>query len=266
MSISSTVVDRADIRFHPAAPALQPHVGCFWVITAECGATVRVVPDGTTSIGFEQRQGQEFEGYLRGPLLRPAELRFMVPTTLIGVRLRPGVAFNLSGFAVHSLLDHRVRLSDYDVFREIAEIDPVPRTSEEWIDRLQDFLIRRLEGTSIHPLVAKALAEIHAQQGCVSIADLARRCETSERHLGRLMRDWIGYGPKRYAGIVRFQSTLARMERTPELPAAMLATDAGYFDQSHLSGDVARYAGATPGRLASEHVSDFSKTRCDVPF
>ena len=76
MSISSTVVDRADIRFHAAAPALQPYVGCFWVITAECGATVRVVPDGTTSIAIEQQPNRGFDGYLRGPLLRPVELRF----------------------------------------------------------------------------------------------------------------------------------------------------------------------------------------------
>jgi AraC-like DNA-binding protein len=266
MSISSTVVDRADIRFHAAAPALQSHVGCFWVITAQCGATVRVVPDGTTSIAIELQQDRGFDGYLRGPLLRPAELRFTVPTTLIGVRLRPGVALNLSEVAAHSMLDRRIPLSDYYTFRELVSINPVPRTPSAWIAALQDFLIKRLEGTSIHPLVARALAEIHAERGSVSVADLALRCGTSKRHLGRLMREWIGYGTKRYAGIVRFQSTLTQMERAPQLPVAMLATDIGYFDQSHLTIDVTRYAGATPGRLVSERVSDFSKTRCDVPF
>jgi AraC-like DNA-binding protein len=68
------------------------------------------------------------------------------------------------------------------------------------------------------------------------------------------------------AALQPFQSALAQMERAPQLPVAMLATEAGYFDQSHLTGEVARYTGATPGRLISEHVSDFSKTRCDVPF
>jgi AraC-like DNA-binding protein len=266
MSISSTVVDHADIRFHPAATALQPYVGCFWVITAERGSTVRVVPDGTTSIAIEHQQNGGFDGYLRGPLLRPVELQFTAPTTLIGVRLRPGVAFNLGGVALHSMVDRRVHLSDYGAFGELASIDPVPHTSTEWIATLQHFLIDRLEGTSIHPLVARALAEIHAEHGCISVADIAVRCRASERHLGRLMRDWVGYGPKRYAGIVRFQSTLAQMERAPQLPVAMLATEIGYFDQSHLTLDVARYAGATPGRLISERVSDFSKTHCDVPF
>jgi hypothetical protein len=80
------------------------------------------------------------------------------------------------------------------------------------------------------------------------------------------MRDWIGYGPKRYANIVRFQATLAQMDRAPQAPVAALAAHSGYFDQSHLTVDVARYSGATPGSLLSDHVSDFSKTRCDVPF
>jgi hypothetical protein len=50
MSISSTLVHGADIRFQEAADALRPYVGCFWVITAERDAIIRVVPDGTTAI------------------------------------------------------------------------------------------------------------------------------------------------------------------------------------------------------------------------
>jgi methylphosphotriester-DNA--protein-cysteine methyltransferase len=164
------------------------------------------------------------------------------------------------------MVDRRAPLSDYPALRELASIDAAPNTSTEWTAKLQDFLIARLEGTSIHPLVARALAEIHAEHGCVSVTDIAVRCGVGERHIARLMRDWVGYGPKRYAGIVRFQSTLAQMERAPQVPVATLATEVGYFDQSHLAVDVARYAGATPGRLISESVSDFSKTFCDVPF
>jgi hypothetical protein len=43
----------------------------------------------------------------------------------------------------------------------------------------------------------------------------------------------------------------------------VLASDKGYFDQAHLTLDLARFAGETPRRLAATSVSDFSKTRCD---
>ena len=45
MSITSTLVHRAEIQFHQAADVLRPYVGCFWVITAERDATIRIVPD-----------------------------------------------------------------------------------------------------------------------------------------------------------------------------------------------------------------------------
>lgn len=266
MSISSTIVDRADIQFHAAPPALKEHVGCFWVITAERGATMRVVPDGTTTIAIKQQADGRVDGYLRGPSLQPYDLSIAPSTTLIGVRLRPGVAHNLSSMAMHTLVDQRMCLSDHDAFLELTSVKPVPITPVQWIAKLQEFLISRLAGSSVHPLVTKVLDEIHAEHGCVSVAAMAARHHVSERHLTRLMRDWVGFGSKRYASIVRFQSTLAQMESERELPAAMLATDAGYFDQSHFNVDVARYAGATPGNLIAERVSDFSKTHCDVPY
>ena len=56
MSITSTLVHRAEIRFHEAADVLRPYVGCFWVITAERDATIRIVPDGSTAISIELQE------------------------------------------------------------------------------------------------------------------------------------------------------------------------------------------------------------------
>lgn len=266
MSISSTVLERAEIRFHAAVPALQKYVGCFWVMTAERGATMRIVPDGTTSIAFALTQERPYGAYLRGPSLQPVEVHFDVPTTLIGVRLRPGVAFSLSGLAAHAMVNRRIDLREHDAFRALASFDPLPQTANDWIASLQTFLLDRLVGTSVHPLVVTVLEAIHAAHGDVQVAELAAHCGATERHLARVMRDWIGYGPKRYAGIVRFQCVLAQMQRVPQPPVAELAAEGGYFDQSHLTVDVGRYAGATPGRLIAEYASDFSKTHCDVPY
>jgi len=75
VSITSTLVHRAAIRFHEAADLLRPYVGCFWVITADRDATIRIVPDGSTSISIEL-QGRPSAWLLRGPLVRPEERRF----------------------------------------------------------------------------------------------------------------------------------------------------------------------------------------------
>src|SRR5262245_7327671 len=260
MSISTTLIDRAEIRFQEAADALRRYVGCFWVITAECEARIRVVPDGTTAISIQRQSDGPSEWSLRGPLLQPDERRFTAPTTLVGVRLRPGVAFLLSGIQAHSMVDRRIDLSRCAPFRELTSIDASEHTPAQSIDALQRFLVNRLENSNVHDVVAAALAEIDREHGCLPVEDVAARCGVSARHLNRLMRLWVGYGPKRYAGIVRFQSTLMHMEHAPEQSVALLASETGYFDQAHLTIDVARFAGATPGHLLSRGTSDFSKT------
>src|SRR5262249_255388 len=115
----------------------------------------------------------------------------------------------------------------------------------------------------VHCVVARAIAELQREHGCARVAEIAGRCGVSVRHLNRLMRTWIGYGPKRFASVVRFQESLKQMEDSPSPPAALLAVAPGYFDQYNLTLDLTRFAGATPGQLASSCVADFSKTRCD---
>jgi hypothetical protein len=233
------------------------------VITAERDATLRVVPDGSTAISIQLQDGRPDGWSLRGPLLHPDERRFASPATLVGVRLRPGIAFVLSGIAADSLVGRRIALAGVTAFHELVHAEPVPHTADEHIAALERFLLARLTTSTVHPVVSVALREIERERGAVRAAELAERCAVSPRHLNRLMRLWVGFGAKRLATVIRFQSTLHQMEQSPRQPAAFLASDNGYFDQSHLTGDVARFGGATPSRLSSRHVADFSKTRCD---
>ena len=263
MSITSTLVDRAEIRFHEAAEVLHPHVGCFWVVTVERDATIRVVPDGSTSISIQLQNGRASDWELRGPLVRPDERRFASPGSLVGVRLRPGVAFLLSGIAAHTTVNRRIKLTAEGPFRELIAPEPVAKTPLQCIEALQRFLIQRLEHATVHDSVANAIDEIERAHGLSRVSDVAARCGISARHLNRLMRLWIGYGTKVFASIVRFQATLREIDHSPGQSGATLASETGYFDQAHLTLALGRFAGDTPRRLASASVSDFSKTRCD---
>jgi AraC-like DNA-binding protein len=265
MSITSTVVQQAEVQFREAAVELRPYVGCFWTISAECDATIRIVPDLSTSISTELTNGQWSGWWLRGPLARPEERRFASPTTIVGVRLRPGVAFILSAISGEAMVGHRLQLSTVATFRELVGGLPTPNTPAGCIDVLERFLIHRLSSTRVHDVVATALHEIERDRGSSNISDIARRCHVSARHLNRLMHVWVGFGPKAIAGIVRFQATLEEIDHAPARPGAALALETGYFDQAHLTANLSRFAGATPRQLASRSASDFYKTRCDDP-
>ena len=148
MSISSTLVHRADIRFHEAPDALRPFVGCFWVVTAERDATIRIVPDGSTAISIQLQKDAPSRWLLRGPLVRSEERRFTSPATIVGVRLRPGVAFILSRIAAHAIVGRRVSLSDTGAFRELVSGKSSLTHPTRCIDVLQRFLVRRLKDAS----------------------------------------------------------------------------------------------------------------------
>jgi hypothetical protein len=262
-TITSTVVRQAEIQFRKAASGLRPYVGCFWTITAERDATIRVVPDGSTSISTELGSGRTSGWWIRGPLAQPDERRFPSPATIVGVRLRPGVAFILSGIAAYEMVGRRIDLSTIPACHALVAAHPAPETPSECIDVLERFLIDRLRSASIHDVVASALREIQHDHGRSNISGVADRCRVSARHLNRLMRLWIGFGPKYLASIIRFQATLNEIQHAPEQSGAALATETGYFDQAHLTTNLSRFAGATPRHLASRCVSDFYKTRCD---
>ena len=263
MSISSTLVHRAEIQFHEAVDSLRAFVGCFWVVTADRGAAIRVVADGSTAISIQLVKGEPTRWTLRGPLIRPDERRFKSPAIMIGVRLRPGVAFILSGIDAQAIVGRRISLSEIPAFHELVSAQAELRTPEQCIKALQGFLVQRLKDARVQGAVAAAMREIERAHGCVRVTDVAARCGVSPRHLNRLMRMWVGYGPKCFASIVRFQESLKRMDHSPSQPAAILAFETGYFDQSHMSLNLTRFAGATPRHLTSTCVADFSKTRCD---
>jgi AraC-like DNA-binding protein len=262
MSITGPVIRGAQTRFVEAADVLRPYVGCFWIIDAERGATIRVVPDGTTAISMQSGRDVASGWFLRGPLVRPEERRFTSAATLVGVRLRPGVAFLLTGIAADAIVGRHVRLSGL-VSPTLLRAQRDGLTPMQQLDVLQRRLIERLTNASVHAVVARAVDTIDRARGCVRVGEVAAASGVSPRHLNRLMRLWIGYGPKRLCRIVRFQTTLHQMEDAPRRSGAALASETGYFDQAHLTVDVARFAGTTPRHLTNRCAADFYKTRCN---
>src|SRR5262249_10881455 len=146
-------------------------------------------------------------------------------------------------------------------FQALAPDASAPCTPPHLIDVLQRFLIERLANARVNDVVAGAVRAIERDDGRLRVADLAAECGVSPRHLNRLMRVWVGYGPKRCGRILRFQATLKQMEQSPRRSGAALASETGYYDQAHMTVDTGRLAGATPRRLASRCAADFYKTR-----
>jgi AraC-like DNA-binding protein len=93
-------------------------------------------------------------------------------------------------------------------------------------------------------LEAKTMLEDSA--GRMSIAETARCAGVSQRTLARLFQRFLGFSPKLFARIARFQAVMKRLMLDPGCSLGSLAAETGYFDQAHLARDFRRFSGGVP--------------------
>jgi AraC family transcriptional regulator len=83
--------------------------------------------------------------------------------------------------------------------------------------------------------------------GGVTLADLARSCELSPRHLTRAFRQSTGMAPHQWLQHRRIEKAKQLLE-TSAAPLSAIALDCGFADQSHFTRTFSRVAGVTPGQ------------------
>jgi AraC-like DNA-binding protein len=103
------------------------------------------------------------------------------------------------------------------------------------------------------------LVEHHAEN--VSLENLARIAALSPFHFNRVFSAQFGMPPHQFQTLVRVSRAKALLREGWPIPQA--ASQAGFFDQSHLNRHFKRLVGVTPGqyRLSSKNVQDASLPR-----
>jgi AraC-like DNA-binding protein len=213
--------------------------------------------------------------HVAGPATRTHAVQLREGMTVVGIRFRPGAARAVFGCDAQELRDADPELravcgASASVLA--AELSPAPTPDAmraalgRWARRR---LETRLERDAIMLRAAHALVADHQ----LSVATLGEMLGWSPRRLHREMTVTCGYGAMTLQRIVRLQRTLrlarhrALAQRRPTL--AMLALDAGYADQAHMTREFRDLTGFTPrDLLAHSHVdvgrwidgADFFKT------
>jgi AraC-like DNA-binding protein len=108
------------------------------------------------------------------------------------------------------------------------------------VSRTPDGLLRR----SVRLLQAQA-ATVH---DATSLALIAEQLGIGERQLERKFKEWVGFGPKKFARLLRFRQALERLHDAPQNKLNVLS--AGFYDPSHLNKEIKAFTGLTPDALA----------------
>lgn len=214
----------------------------WWSSTTSGSGTV--VPDGAVDLVWVGDRPP----FVAGPDVEPRAVELPAGLTVIGLRLRTGVAPALLGQGLDRIIGDRVGLGQV--------------CSRSELDRLDDAVGRAGVG---HPAaVSGALAgavqrlvpsgwrpdhEVEAAIATLRAGGPVEPIDVGPRQLRRRFAAAVGYGPALYRRIARLDRFTDLLERHPDRGLAELAFLAGYHDQAHLGRDCRRLLAATPGQL-----------------
>jgi AraC-like DNA-binding protein len=240
--------------------SLRRWVECGWSL--DCGAAPpehRVAPDGCVDIVYDREQGLR----VVGAMTVEQRFQFSSGASQTGVRFRPGMAGTFLDLPVAELTDGSAALAD--IWQGSA------RSLQQQLDDARSIgdAMRLLLASVAVPEsapdpVQRAIDALTAANGNADLDLLARQANLSPRQFRRRCLEESGLTPKHLARVLRFRhaSQIARASgHRPDW--AVIALDAGYYDQSHFIRDFREFTGRTPMSELSMTVS--SNTASSVP-
>ena len=242
-------------REYAPPPALRSYLVCSWTLEITAGKRrhrQRVLPDGCSDIVWIG----EAPPIVVGPMTQSAVATSDAGTTLVGLRFRPEAGARVLGVPAHEVVDRHVRLDQLWPRQDVNDASErllQQRAVAARIVAAQSLLIsRRTKIGARDSVVEHALSRVTAVE---RIDRMATELGMSERQLRRRFLTSIGYGPKTFQRILRFQKLLAIAKAHPSKRLDYLALLAGYSVQAHMTREVGQFAGVTPSVLLGRVVS-----------
>lgn len=243
-------------------PALRPWIADVTLMRPDRALPLVHLPDAATALVY-RRTGTR-DGDLR--VVGPRSLASYHPgkdlPMCIRIRLRPGAARPVFGIPVSELRDQAVPLTDLwgdraarleHRLNELTGPDPI-------LHGIEDVLLESLHnGPDSRDLLLRQAVESLSTTG-ERVATLAGRLSVSERHLRDVFTDRVGLSPKHFARIQRVHTVLAG---AGSATWAEVASEAGYFDQSHMTADFHTLMGVSPAAFCAGRLP--ATTPCAQP-
>jgi AraC-like DNA-binding protein len=255
----------SDYREFPVRPGLAEHFFCFWTqsIGHKSAYTHRVLPDACVDIVLID----DHEPQVVGPWTNSFVVQFPAGTKIVGARLHPGMTPALLGIPATELLNQSITLAalcGQEQSESFSRVSDAPTLTTRRLI-LGDILVNRMRSSASPDPAITASIEWLAHHPHGRVEQLSRWLGISSRQLQRRFSAAVGYGPKMFQSVLRFQRLLHFAGNHARQSLADLAARAGYSDQPHMTREVQRFAGCTPTELlpsaeSTLRMSDLFKT------
>jgi AraC-like DNA-binding protein len=196
------------------------------------------------------------DGYLMGLHRKPLHVKAKGNTFLIGVRLYPWAAGTLLN--MHSALSEQPFLALDSAWHPFVKHlkKMVWRHPKEAIDDLQQFLTNLpLRSHPDMEAIQQGGQQIYAANGDVRVTSLAEKTYRSVCQFERQFKKYLGLTPKAFARLIRFETARNCLTKATDLQFSGIASQLGYFDQSHFINDFKLFANYTPREFLMHKLS-----------
>ena len=258
-------------EYRPPLP-LAEHFLCFWTQTVSSQAEFpqRVLPDCCVDIVLINGRPMVI-----GPWTEPFDAPLPAGTNILGARCHPGLASSLLGVPASELLNLSVPLCDLwgsggsSAYSRIA--DQTALVAQ--VAAMEGVLLARVANANpIDNTIREGIQWI-ARHPHERVERLSQWLGLSSRQIQRRFTAAVGYGPKMFQSVIRFQRLLKTAAETQGAARlADLAVNVGYADQAHMTREVQRFADGKPTAVLTHaectlQMSDLFKTYkfCEEP-
>lgn len=206
---------------------------------------------------WHDEHGERFDMHKRGWISGMRTSRIVIGVgsgaPMLVLRLRPGTLPWIIGLPAHELNDTVVDLdlllgALFANVRDRLGESLGQRGAQAMLEEAEVILAPLFPVSAVERRVGIALQALHRRSGVGTVGSISDELGCSQKHLNDLFQRHCGLGPKRYAGLVRFQSLLRRLERERDPDWAQLALEHGFYDQSHMVNQFQEMTGHSPTR------------------
>ncbi len=249
-------------------PLLKPFIECYWVARSADGFVLRetIYVDGKADVMFNfgsayertpLRDGGNIAALVRsnvdGQRKFPLAILQQGSIDLVGVRFQPGGLAAFLPLALIELSNHTLDIGAIfgaaGVMLEQQLYDCAGNAIAQ-AELLNTFFLRLLNTPDRLMLTRRLASMIDAADADIAVWRMSRQSGYSIRQLDRLFNQYLGFSPKFYARIVRFQRALdLLMKSTKERTFAEIAYVCGCYDQAHLNKEFNALAGSSPQQV-----------------
>lgn len=248
-------------------PHLGNYIRYFWTLESQGEApmpkTFKTIADGSPGLIFQNAAKGVF--YQNDKKLPPIFLygqstthnNISTPSCFktIGIYFYPDALKSVFGINASELTDTCINIEMIESKGTLLtdELLHTESTTTQ-IDILSRYLYNQVIKNNYKDdnILSNALSEMLNSKGAISLRDLLKKLNVSERTLERKFRETIGLSPKMFSRICRFQASLGLLRRNKFTKLSDIAFENEYSDQSHFIRAFKEFAGLTPNNYQKQ--------------